>query len=79
MTTSFNEAGAIEPRKLVLLLHLDSIQFTRFNEAGAIEPRKPARASGGCRPGHCFNEAGAIEPRKRLKRGADTLARGRLQ
>ena len=35
----FNEAGAIEPRKLSVTPPPDPV-VGRFNEAGAIEPRK---------------------------------------
>ena len=37
----FNEAGAIEPRKLLAPMQMIWAALAGFNEAGAIEPRKP--------------------------------------
>ena len=60
---AFNEAGAIEPRKLGRAKWKGMLDAA-FNEAGAIEPRK-LWGGGTARPGALpFNEAGAIEPRK---------------
>ena len=62
---SFNEAGAIEPRKHAMCLHPLVQRIWCFNEAGAIEPRKHRHTTAArYSAGKCFNEAGAIEPRK---------------
>ena len=60
---SFNEAGAVMPRKL--WINMIARQSRRsFNEAGAVMPRKPRFPSGKFPPKRCFNEAGAVMPRK---------------
>ena len=61
---SFNEAGAVMPRKAWRSTCSHTRRRERFNEAGAVMPRKEVAlaAAGAARLG--FNEAGAVMPRK---------------
>ena len=62
--TSFNEAGALTPRKGAW--HgADAGNRRRFNEAGALTPRKDAGSLPvSIQDSDSFNEAGALTPRK---------------
>ena len=67
MRASFNEAGAVKPRKLISN-RTPNIRINSFNEAGAVKPRKPAEAVHEIETIiECFNEAGAVKPRKLAK------------
>ena len=78
MRASFNEAGAIEPRKPRGVTGSNRTTSS-FNEAGAIEPRKRWPAAVLRRLHDSFNEAGAIEPRKPAWCNEVSLERNNLQ